>query len=108
MGFCFADVVNINNDQIKDLVNPQRVLKLNSEWYDGLTVNKRLQKGTLLAMNQEGFELVNSGHDEISWFERKLKRKSVSFTGTSKKIGGARKRPRGSTEAAQAYLKRKL
>ena len=100
-----------NNDQIKDLANPKRVLNLNKKWYDGLTLNKRLQKGTLLAMNQEGFDLVDGDPAPPSWFEQtklSMRPTITAFTGTSKKIGGCRKRPRGSTEAAKAYLKRKL
>ena len=112
-----------NDEQIKDLPNPHRVLKLNKVWYGGLTLKKRLHKGTLLAMNQEGFYLVQSARRsdfdsepsrevQPSWIDTKLQanrrnRRTFRTRGKGKVLGGHKRRPRGLTDGARAYLKRR-
>ena len=108
-----------NNETVEHLssmfsVEARDVVRLNKHLYSGLTSRARLYEGTILALNNKGKECLQPQVDprEPSWFEQKthaqkIAKKLRTFTGRGHRLGGHKKRPRGSTEAARAFLKRK-
>ena len=101
-----------NNETVEHLssmlsIEARDVVRLNKNLYSGLTSRARLYEGTILALNDKGKECLEP---HVSWFERKCPKrpkKLRTFTGRGCRLGGHKKRPRGSTEAARAFLKRK-